>query len=70
MNRNDYQFIMFNLIIKRFKVIPTQDCTTEETVVPMSIADTVTWKRAPVWSVNLGTSATGVNQVIIDEVYC
>lgn len=42
--------------------VPTLDGTTEQTVVLMSIVDTVTWKRAPVRSVNLGTSATGVNQ--------
>lgn len=40
----------------------TLDCTTELTVAQMSTVNTVTWKRTPVWIVNLGTRATCVNQ--------
>lgn len=44
-----------------FKDVLTLGCTTEQTVAQMSIVATVTWKRAPVWTVNLGTKATCVN---------
>lgn len=38
----------------------------EQTVAQMSIVNTVTWKQAPVWTVNLVTKTKGVDQVIKD----
>lgn len=40
----------------------TLGCTMEQTVAQMSIVNTVTWKQAPVWTVNLVTKTKGVDQ--------
>lgn len=49
-----------------FKDVLTLGCTMEQTVAQMSIVNTVTWKQAPVWTVNLVTKTKGVDQVIKD----